>query len=284
MGLGLKVKRAVFKLIRIVVRPFYGRNIWIISDRINQAGDNGEAFFKYLQDKDVKSVFAIRKDSPDYPRLRSIGKVVEYDSKLHKLLLCVADCNCSAYLIHMENHVETPQIFLQHGVSEKDISKYINPASHKNFYIITSAYQEKRQMMGDNYKVAPEHIWLTGLARFDYLRNEPKKLVVFAFTWRSAFMDYSDEEIASSEYFKTLKRIMSDSTFCEKLSLMGYKLAIMPHPKVREYVHLLPQSKSCEIYAGSYNKMYSEAELIVTDYSSAIFDFAYLRKSIIYYQ
>uniref|UniRef100_UPI00055AF27F CDP-glycerol glycerophosphotransferase family protein n=1 Tax=Butyrivibrio sp. AE3009 TaxID=1280666 RepID=UPI00055AF27F len=31
-------------------------------------------------------------------------------------------------------------------------------------------------------------------------------------------------------------------------------------------------------------KMYSEAELIVTDYSSAIFDFAYLRKSIIYYQ
>ena len=33
-----------------------------------------------------------------------------------------------------------------------------------------------------------------------------------------------------------------------------------------------------------YRKLYADSSLIITDYSSAVFDFAYLRKPVLYYQ
>lgn len=284
MGIGRKAKQTVFKLIRNVVRPFYGKNIWLISDRRISAGDNGEAFFKYLQDKDVNTVFAIGKESKDYDRLMQIGKVIQYDSFLYKLLLCVADCHCSSQMIHMESHRETPQIFLQHGVAEKDISKMINPASHENFYMITSSRQERDYMLRDDFVIDEDHLWLTGLTRFDYLNNNPQKIIVIAFTWRAYLSALSDEEFMDSKYYKTIKSIMEDKKLSDELAKRGYKLCLRLHPEIEWRRDLFPDNVCCSFYTDSYNKMYSEAELIVTDYSSAIFDFAYLRKSIIYYQ
>ena len=45
--------------------------IWIINDRRDKAGDNGEYFFRYLylrQPKGIKIYFAIKKDCNDYKR------------------------------------------------------------------------------------------------------------------------------------------------------------------------------------------------------------------------
>ena len=63
--------------------------IWIISDRGIGAGDNGEAFFKYLTDQDdlpVKYYFAVNKKSPDFLRMKSLGPVVDMGSLKYKLL------------------------------------------------------------------------------------------------------------------------------------------------------------------------------------------------------
>ena len=149
--------------------------MWLLSDRESAAGDNGEALFKYLQSKDVNSIFAISKSSPDYKKMAQIGKVVEYDSLFYKFLLCVCDVHLSSQMIHMETHRETFQVFLQHGVTMDDMHSMINPASHENFYIVVSGRQEYESMAQKPYILKKKNILLTGLPRFDYRKDESEK-------------------------------------------------------------------------------------------------------------
>ena len=65
----------------------------------------------------------------------------------------------------------------------------------------------------------------------------------------------------------------------------GYKLVFKPHPNLQKYIHLLEIPK--EVINGTsipYDKLFRESSLLITDYSSVSFDFAYLKKPIIYYQ
>ena len=60
------------------------KDIWLLSDRVMNAGDNGEVFFKYLNSIDipgVQPVFAISKDAECAGRLQKEGKVVFFDTK-----------------------------------------------------------------------------------------------------------------------------------------------------------------------------------------------------------
>jgi CDP-glycerol glycerophosphotransferase (TagB/SpsB family) len=278
------LKRVVFHSIRGVGRLFSRKHIWLVSDRERSAGDNGEAFFRYLQDKPVNSVFAISKDSPDYARMKEIGKVVDYGSPMYKILLCISDCHISSQLIHMESHSETPQIFLQHGISEKSIVKMLEQVCHKNFYFLCASRQESLNRCRDEYSISGDHIWNLGFPRFDLLENDVQKLVVIVFTWRAELAGSTEEEFKKSYYYSELSRIMADEKLLDELAKRGYKLCIKIHPEMERFKDLLPVSDKCSIYTKSYRELYKEAAILVTDYSSCVYDFAYLGKAVIYYQ
>lgn len=279
----VSIKRFLFGIERALGRIIF-HHVWLISDRGAFAGDNGEAFFRFLQDKPVNSVFAISRHSKDYKRLSKIGKVVDYESILYKLLLCISDCHCSSHLIHMENHEETPQIFLQHGVAVSSLHKMLNPASHKNFYICTSSEKERAEMCSEKFTIDPEHVWLTGIPRFDYLRNKPEKIVVLAFTWRAYLHKLPKKEAVASEYFREIVRIVEDEELNRYLENAGYRLYIKLHPEMASFMDVLPQTVKDREYKGSYKKMFRKAQFLITDYSSTAFDFAYLGKPVVYYQ
>ena len=279
-----ELKYKVFALERKIGRFFYRKHIWLVSDRPTSAGDNGEAFFKYLQTRDVNSVFAISSKSSDYERIAKIGKTVEYESIWYRFLLCVADAHISSQLIHMENHRETPQIFLQHGVVIHDIHKMLEPVSHDNFYILCVGKKEKNLLEGAQYRIQKDHIWMTGAPRFDERYNAPKKKVIIAFTWRRTLSEAPRERFCQSDYYKTYQRILSDYKLIEKAKNYGYRICIKMHPEMEKYSGLMELPKEIELFTGSYNEMYAEANLLITDYSSAIFDFLYLEKPVIYYQ
>ncbi len=279
-----KIKKSIFAFIRKIGRIFYGKNVWLISDRQFSAGDNGEAFFKFLQGKEVRSVFAIAKSSKDYERIRNIGKTVEYESLAYKILLCTCDAHISSQLIHMENHEETPQIFLQHGVAASDLSPMLNPASHNNFYIITTGKAERESMLEPQYDIEPSHVWLTGLPRHDHLYNNPQKKITILFTWRKYLVNMSPEQFEKSSYFQAFKRLVEDNELKKELEAMGYQLCFRPHPEMNHFLSQFKEGGNIEIWDKSYTDIFAESDLIITDYSSAIFDFVLLQKPVVYYQ
>ena len=280
----MSLKIIVFRCVRIIGRIFYRRRIWLISDRSTMAGDNGEAFFKYLKQKGVDAIFALSSNSPDYERISQIGEVVNYDSIKYKFLLCVSECHCSSHLAHMENHSETPQIFLQHGLCTNEIKKMLNVTSHNNFFIVTTAYYEHDQICGKDYTIDPEHVWLTGQPRYDFLKNAPKKKIVIALTWRAFLSGLSKEKLLVTKYYKTLTKLMSDEKLYDLVHSYGYELLIKLHPEMNSLIDYLPTNDRCKIYVDSYNKLFEEACIMITDYSSAIYDFAYIGKPVIYFQ
>ena len=277
-------KTYIFKVIRLIGRFVSRRRIFLVSDRSIYAGDNGECFYKYLLSQNVDAVFAIKKCSKDYERLKKIGKIVEYDSLKFKFFYCICECYCSSQLIHMENHNETPKIFLQHGVAETDISKMLKPCIGDNFYIVTSGQRERKRIIDSTEKIDKEHVWLTGLPRFDHLESSPKKKVVVMFTWRERLLNTDKEIISKTPYYKEILKIAENKELNNFLGEQGYELCFMLHPEMSFLKEYLKENKSVKLYEKSYNELFREASLVVTDYSSVIYDFVYLNKPIIYYQ
>lgn len=280
----MSIKKKLFFTVRKIGRLFYHGHIWLISDRKSCAGDNGEAMFLYLKDKKVKTVFAISKEAKDYERLKKIGGVVAYDSKLYKLLLCIADVHISSQLIHMESHEETPQVFLQHGISNSNISKMLNPASHKNFYVITTTKKEYEEFCSSDYLIDNSHIWLTGLPRMDYYYNENKGNIVISFTWRKELQGLSDEKFKNTDYYKRYMEIISDKSLKEYVHKKSYSLGILLHPEMKAYLKVMDIPEGVQIINEPYRKMFAHCSMLITDYSSIASDVAYLKKPVIYYQ
>ena len=125
------------------------RPIWLVSDRYDQADDNGEAFFLYLRKHHpfaIQSYFVLAEGSWDYSRMENIGPVVSYGSNKHKLLYLTAQCVISSHAdkyvtqpfeqqnaLYKDLIAQKPFVFLQHGVIKDDMSGWLN-RYNKNFY------------------------------------------------------------------------------------------------------------------------------------------------------
>ena len=69
------------------------RPLWLISERESAAGDNGEAFFRYMAEKhpEIDARFVLLRESPDYEKLSGVGRLVRADSVTRKLLSLICD-------------------------------------------------------------------------------------------------------------------------------------------------------------------------------------------------
>lgn len=290
---------------------FKRKNLWIISDRIMKADDNGEALYRYLQEHSLKNthvVFSLSKNSSDYARMLAVGECIDSMSFKHKLLHLLCDVNISTqaedvtinpYAGHHEALrdllIHQKFIFLQHGVIKDDLSEWLNRYNKNISGFITSAPAEQASVQYGEYDYKPETIWLTGLPRFDRLYHDEKKRVTIMPSWRRYLMGsidgktgawQIDENWKDSRYYRFYNELLNSDLLLQKFEQYGYQLQFFPHPNLQPFMNafhhdsrvvFLPQTTS-------YRDIYANSDLVITDYSSAVFDFAYLRKPIVYCQ
>ena len=303
----ISLRKEFFSRLKTKKKP-----VWLFMDRIDRAGDNAEALFRYVRNyKEIDSYFIIQKDTEDYHRLKELGNIVELNSKQHFLLVLSAD-----YIISSQSNgvVENPFwdaseyfrdlyhqariVFLQHGVIKDDMSSTLD-RYNTNFYgFITSSSREKQSILDYPYYYSDEKVWLTGLPRFDMLYDNPQKYIVIMPSWRQGLMHqvWSEEknnmiwvvkdDFLQSEYVQKYRSLMDNKELNKACSNYGYKLVFMPHALMEPYIDYFIQNDSC-IYWDSkkaYRDAFAEGNLLITDYSSVVFDFAYLQKPILYYQ
>ena len=306
-------RKAVFgRVLYHVIKPFKRKKLWIVSDRIMKADDNGEALFRYLMNHkpdNTHILFSISKNSPDAERMATIGPCVDAMSFRHKFLHLLCDVNISSQADNVtlnpySGHSEAlhdllvhPQfVFLQHGITKDDISNWLNKYSSDIKGFITAALPEQRSLIeGRDYHYSAEKIWLTGFPRFDLLYHREGKKITLMPTWRRYLMDSLDSKTSiwnpkdgfeDSDYYQFYTGLLNSNKLLDALESKGYTLQFFPHPNLRLSGIQFPHDSRVEVLSTdvSYRDIYAASNLVLTDYSSAVFDFAYLRKPIIYCQ
>ncbi len=291
------------------------KQIWLISDRTDKANDNGEHMFRYINSlklKDVDVYYVIDKNSSDYSKMKAIGKVIPYNTPQSRLYSLLADkvisSSGSEYVINafggdrkfLCDLYNFDYVFLQHGITKDDISEWINKFNKNMKMIVTAGKPEQKSFTDPNYSYGPEVPVLTGFPRHDNLLRMQKthpveKKVLIIPTWRKSIKGSYNPKTTESiyfdgfretEYFQFYNSLINNKKLCECMKKNGYKGVLCMHPIHSEQWVDFEPNDVFEINHGyvDYQKEFTTSALLVTDYSSVFFDFAFLRKPVVYSQ
>lgn len=297
----------------LALRKYIDKPIWLVSDRFDKANDNGEAMFRYLMNfgpKDRKYYYVISRDSSDFSRLQQeFGDVIiDIYSDQYEIYKALAEVELLAYLFnptlrlpasHLRNITDTKYVFLQHGVSEKVNPKFFTHFDYDLDLFVTSLEKEKDIISNpkNGYMIDPDRVVNTMMPRFDERYSDDKKNILIFLTWRKYLVpnankngtrDYN-ENFKDSDYYRAIINILNSKKLAKLTHKYGFKIQIYLHPELQwqlpDFVNKKYENNVEILPANSnFNKMIAEASMVITDFSSIHFDFAYLKKPVVYYQ
>ncbi|HEF2527501.1 TPA: CDP-glycerol:glycerophosphate glycerophosphotransferase [Campylobacter jejuni] len=279
-------------------------NIWLLMDRDYEADDNAEHLYRYIMQNhsEQEIVFALRKESSDWERLeKERFNLIEFGSFEFERIIKKASKVISSHVDDYLMRYITPRqqfIFLQHGVTKDDISKWLNPKKIDLF--ITSTRLEYDSIANDynRYKFGKKEVILTGFARHDALLKNNKsntKQILIMPTWRKYLVGSvipnsgsreKNNNFQQSEYFQKWNSLLNKDNLKKLCELYSYTIVFNLHPNIIPYLKEFNISSHIKIanQIESLQKLFCNSSLMITDYSSVAFEMAYLEKPVIYYQ
>lgn len=207
-------------------------------------------------------------------------------------------------------------IFLQHGVMTSNLSKPFNASYSQIYKMVISTGFEKEEIISDKYNYIFHKYDLieSGIPRLDNLFTKAKKYkggrkralgknkkILVCPTWRSRFntLNLKQEknvlEFLSSEYMKNWMNFLNSDFLKSNIDKGRFEIVFCPHVN---FYNLLKENDLLDKVYGdindkvkilnpediSYQNLFMDYDLLITDYSSLHFDFATLRKPVIYFQ
>ena len=291
---------------------FHNRKIWLIGETGIDAKDNGLAFFSYLKKnhKEIDTVYYITGDSKAADTVKELGDVVKTNSFRNKMAFMA-----SIYILSTHDGYSIPFkgvnwrefkivfgwlvpdlqfVFLSHGVNKDDTTENANYNRTKFDFHVTSTEAEFKEMSDERYKYPKGNIIKTGFARYDILQNEKniykaKRNILYMPTWRYYLADVSDHDFVKSDYFLKMYSFMHNVNLNKILSDNNVDFYFFPpHHEIQKRIHLFNLEET-EIMTfnteeDKFSKILLESAMMITDFSSVVFDFAYLYKRTAYYQ
>lgn len=288
------------RLICLLLHPiFKNKKIWLFMDRPDVADDNAKHLFEYSvkQNDNIKKYFIIDKNSKDYSKISKISKnIIHFGSLKHKIYYIFSDKIISSHVNHewlnpfyyinqklYSGLTTTKKCFLQHGVIKDDLSDWLRKFYHNLHLFLTLSEYEKDSIINGNYNYDDEVVQLLGLPRYDKLKgNNTKKEILFMPTWRKYLKNES--QFKNSDYFISLNNFLNNEKLIKFLKENDYKIIFKPHYDLLPYLDLFNLSSQVQItMERSYQDLINNSSLMITDYSSVFFDYAYVKKPIFYY-
>lgn len=286
------------------------QNIWITFDKLYKGGDCGEYFYKYAatQKDDVNVEYLITKDTLDAVRLEKEGyKPLYFGTMEHKLkflfakVVAATHANIPIYsgldreeFEYVKDLFDAKVVCIQHGLAVQQLALNCNQVydNTKTFYVASK--QEVENLSKPIYGYEEGQIELTGIPRFDGLKNDDQKQILISPTWRSYIAmppsvgsqrPYSPT-FKETDYFKIYQNLIADKRLVEAAKKYGYHIIYLLHPTIASQIDDYMGNEVVNVMSpvgASYEKMLTQSSLMITDYSGVQFDFAYMRKPIIYY-
>lgn len=284
--------------------------IWLYYDNYTVDYDNG--YYQFIHDFEKKDgikkyyVFDGKQGEKIFEE-RHKKYIVKFGSLQHKLLYLKADKIITAFIenstlnpfIGKEKNayndlINSEIIYLQHGILHAHMPWYYTPIGVQIDKIVISS-QFERENLVSNYNFLEENVLPFGMPRYEKMnRNQKgKNKIIFAPSWRSYLIgkemenggrrEASANKLIESNYYKNIIKFVNSVILEEYLEKHDIILELKLHPNFYLlYENIIeitnPNVRICE------NKVdLAEYNLFITDFSSYVFDYAYLKRPILYY-
>lgn len=283
-----------------------GRKLWLVAED-GEARDNGYHFYKYIRTNHAKDYcfYAVKKSSSSYAKVKKLGNIVEWGSLRHWLLYMSANLNISSqkggnpcpifwYVVHVTLGLYKNRVFLQHGIT-KDDSEWLYYKNTKFKYFVCGAKREYDYIL-KRFGYEQDSLLLTGFPRWDNLKDvsktEKQKAILVMPTWRNWLGGernklFESDNIKSTCFYKNWSSLLNNKVFIDYLEKNNILVYFFPHINMMNYINDFQAiSKNIIIVTKEIDMqhLFNKCSLMLTDYSSVAFDFAYLGKPVVYYQ
>jgi CDP-glycerol glycerophosphotransferase (TagB/SpsB family) len=257
-------------------------------DRPGQADDNAEHLYEYFtkhHPEYTKAYFALARKSPDWERLEGKGfrLVPIFTPEFYELFL-VSDLVISSQIYNLQYRGKTLAnsrfVYLQHGVQLNDMTDWVI-SKHFDVFVATGEMEAAYLRT-----VAPMETLNSGLPRLESLArvSSEHRYLLFMPTWRFNLHQLSTESFKQSDYYRAIDALFTDRVLLDHLERTDMYLHVKLHPNVEKRSSTFHFSDRIRPTDMSYREAIASAEMVFTDYSSAVIDAAFIGTPIAYYQ
>ncbi|MDR1464094.1 MAG: CDP-glycerol:glycerophosphate glycerophosphotransferase [Oscillospiraceae bacterium] len=287
-----------------------GKRIWLYYDLYSVETDNG--YFQFQNDfskKDgVKRYYVIDRAYPNRKKLfswRQRRRLVKKGSWRHRFLYLCAEEILTAFFgstpiypftsereeIGYEDIFRFRVTYLQNGVLHAALHTSNHAERCRADRVVVSTPFEFENYR-NRYAYREDQLICTGMARYDRIdrRHPPEKRILFAPSWRKylthqinpAHWDPIRHRIVESDYYKNFLTFLTDPRLHAVLETCDYTMDIKLHPILsgtpglfeidHPRIRVLTEEPPPENY-----------KVFLTDFSSYVFDFVYLGRTIAYF-
>lgn len=285
-------------------RLFYvKKQIWLIGERKDTAQDNSYHLYQYIRKHhpNVNIYYVIDKKSPDYQFIKHLGNIIHFNSLKHTFYLLISHKTINSYVETSNMHTESykkimkyypewqqnEKIFIQHGVI--GVSR-VNHVLHKNRmnysqFVVSSPFEKKHVMKEFGY--SENEVIETGLARWDALEDTSTgKEILIMPTWRSWIK--TEQQLFTSDYWRRYLSLLENEEFHRFLEQKDLTVTFFPHYQMQKLIGKFPafHPRITVVKQGeeTVQNLLRSHSMLLTDYSTVSFDFAYMNKPVLFYQ
>ena len=246
----------------------------------------------------LRKLLGFNKKSEQFKELENYGKILQYRSLKHRLFTLFSEFIITSHpdntiiypfwgnYKHVSGLIKSKTVFLQHGVTKDNVAEWLNDFDKPLAMLVTVSDREKESFNNPNYGYSPDIIRTLGFSRFDKLENNDKKEIVIMPSWRRQLDQLSPSDFVKTDFYKYFNDLITDEELISRTKEEGYKLIFKPHRNLHKFISAFTNHPDVtfDLDLTNYTDIFNNSSLIVTDYSSIAFDFAYLKKPLIYYQ
>jgi CDP-glycerol glycerophosphotransferase len=282
------------------------KDVWLVSERLDEARDNGYWFFKYIHENNLhkNTYYIIREDSSDRKKLVSIAleRIINYGSFKHYLFYIIGKVHISSQvhgcmfdyripmLLERCRLINNHKVFLQHGITKDFLLWLFRHIARIDLFCC--AAEKELNYIKNHLGYKDHHLALTGFCRYDSLKNlKIKKQILLSPTWRQYLGCYDEEsfiKFRKSQYYRIYNELLNNDYLLTLLNNHCYHLIFYLHSDMQHYINEFKSTSPWVVIARKndydFQTILKDSALLITDYSSVFFDFAYMNKPCIYYQ
>lgn len=245
-----------------------------------------------------KRISGFVKPSKQFEDVKKIGKVISCRSIRHRIYVLYSEFIITS---HPDNTLIYPfwgnyaylaglsrskTVFLQHGVTKDNVAEWLNEFDKPLAMLSCVSDRERESFESPDYGYSMDIIRTLGFPRFDRLEDDSEKRIVIMPSWRRQLDQLSPSDFVRTNFYRVFNDLITDDELMDFARENGYTVIFKPHRNLHKFIDAFTRHPDVkfDLDLENYTETFNNASLIVTDYSSIAFDFAYMKKPLIYYQ